>query len=216
MNLRGYGCAVICMMPIGKQCASGLSLLLSATRFFTRSAAHGWYGAPPGVCPPMSPKTLPPGRAPAVPGAAVPAGGGPPPRAPGGGLLADGGAAGAGGSAPAWPLGISGPAPRPRPPALAMSQTPDKSGLPSANFGAGAFMSGFPSAVVGAPGYLGHCANTGTAATQATAKKKALNRGCMISGRYSAGAPKCDLSLGSRPSRWDSTGLQRLAAPWPR
>src|SRR5262245_60413204 len=34
------------MLPIGKQCASGLSLLLSAMRFFTRSAAHVCRGRP--------------------------------------------------------------------------------------------------------------------------------------------------------------------------
>src|SRR5436190_22812043 len=36
------------MNPIGRQCASGLSLLLSAIRFLTRSAAHGWKGSPSG------------------------------------------------------------------------------------------------------------------------------------------------------------------------
>src|SRR6516162_9773421 len=35
------------MKPMGKQCASGLSLLLSARRFFTSSAAQGWIGRPP-------------------------------------------------------------------------------------------------------------------------------------------------------------------------
>ncbi len=41
-----------------------------------------------------------------------------------------------------------------------MSQTPERSGCPSAVLGAGAFMSIFPSAPVGAPGatYFGHCA----------------------------------------------------------
>src|SRR6185436_13696233 len=34
------------MKPIGRQCASGLSLLLSAMRFFKRSAAHGVNGRP--------------------------------------------------------------------------------------------------------------------------------------------------------------------------
>src|ERR1700693_325422 len=34
------------MRPIGRQCASGLSLLLAALRAFTRSAAHGCNGRP--------------------------------------------------------------------------------------------------------------------------------------------------------------------------
>src|SRR5260221_85543 len=34
------------MRPIGRQCASGLSLLFSALRAFTRSAAHGCSGRP--------------------------------------------------------------------------------------------------------------------------------------------------------------------------
>src|SRR6516164_6866688 len=47
-------------MPIGRQWASGLSLLLSAIRFLTRSAAHGWYGAPPCELLPMLPNGDPP------------------------------------------------------------------------------------------------------------------------------------------------------------
>src|SRR5688500_761725 len=35
------------MIPIGRQCASGLSLLLSSLRFFNTSAAHGCNGRPP-------------------------------------------------------------------------------------------------------------------------------------------------------------------------
>src|SRR5258708_5365952 len=60
MIFLGYRCAFSCAMPIGRQCASGLSLLLSAIRFLTRSAAHGWYGAPPGVLLPMLPNGDPP------------------------------------------------------------------------------------------------------------------------------------------------------------
>src|SRR5215475_14106687 len=47
-------------MPMGRQCASGLSLLLSDIRFFTRSAAQGWYGAPPCVLLPILPNGDPP------------------------------------------------------------------------------------------------------------------------------------------------------------
>src|SRR4051812_40109633 len=48
----------------------------------------------------------------------------------------------------------------------AVSQRPDRSGFPSAVFGAGALRLGFPSAVFGTPavGYLNHCADTVSAA----------------------------------------------------
>src|SRR3989304_1667466 len=49
MIFFGYGCDVFCMMPIGRQCASGLSLLWSAIRFLANSAAHGCASAPPGT-----------------------------------------------------------------------------------------------------------------------------------------------------------------------
>src|SRR5712691_8169754 len=79
MIFFGNGCEVICITPIGRQCASGLSLLLSAIRCFTRSAAHGWYGAPPGSCAPMLPNTDADGPAggpgAATGGAGVPASG---------------------------------------------------------------------------------------------------------------------------------------------
>src|SRR5215813_8279393 len=109
-------------MPIGRQCASGLSLLLSPIRFFTRSAAQGWYGAPPCVLLPMLPNGDPPP---------------PPPRPPR--PAAGGGAFGS----------------------RVISQTPDKSGLPSAVRGTGAFASSFPSALRGTPAGVcfGHCAN---------------------------------------------------------
>src|SRR2546428_11867089 len=82
MTFLGNGCDVICITPIGRQCASGLSLLLSAMRCFTSSAAHGWYGAPPGTCAPILPNTDPEGPAggpvAATGGAGVPpTGGGP-------------------------------------------------------------------------------------------------------------------------------------------
>src|SRR5215813_11800904 len=108
-------------MPIGRQCASGLSLLLSPIRFFTRSAAQGWYGAPPCVLLPILPNGDPPP---------------PPPRPPR--PAAGGGAFGS----------------------RVISHTPDKSGLPSAIRGTGAFESSFPSAPNGtaAAVYFGHCA----------------------------------------------------------
>src|SRR5262245_1343997 len=131
MIFRGNGCAIICITPIGRQCASGLSLLLSAMRCLTRSAAHGWYGAPPATCAPILPNTPPPGvGAPVVaPGTPV-AAGAVVPAAPGAvGVAAEppAGAAGGGGAA---------------------SHTPDRSGFPSAVRGAGALTSGFPSAVM--------------------------------------------------------------------
>src|SRR5438876_6323393 len=87
MIFLGNGCDVICITPIGRQCASGLSLLLSAIRCFTNSAAHGWYGAPPGSCAPMLPNTDADGPA-GGPGAATGGAGAPP---------ASGGAAARGG-----------------------------------------------------------------------------------------------------------------------
>ena len=53
MILRGCGCVCSCMSPSGRQWASGLSLLLSAIRVFSSSAAHGWNGRPPGTPDPM-------------------------------------------------------------------------------------------------------------------------------------------------------------------
>src|SRR5581483_5818686 len=146
MIFLGYGCALSCATPIGRQWASGLSLLLSAMRFFTSSAAHGWYGAPPGVCAPMLPTTEPPGGSSPVPSAATRGGAGPAPRPR---------------------------PPRPRPPAGQsiqgmISHTPERSGLPSDVRGGGAFRSGLPSGVRGTPamGYVGHCARArGEAAT---------------------------------------------------
>src|SRR5438876_5378095 len=93
MIFLGNGCDVICITPIGRQCASGLSLLLSAIRCFTSSAAHGWYGAPPGSCAPILPNTDPEGPV-----------GGPGAAAGGAGVPAAGGAAArGGGSAPHTP-----------------------------------------------------------------------------------------------------------------
>src|SRR5437773_4176562 len=160
MIFLGNGCDVICITPIGRQCASGLSLLLSAIRCFTNSAAHGWYGAPPESCAPMLPNTDPEGPAggpgAAAGGAGVPAAGGVPGAAAAPG--AAGGAAGrGGGSAP---------------------HTPDKFGFPSAARGGGALKSGLPSAVNGTPEGIqsGHCASTGADIATTSAKPKTTPR----------------------------------------
>ena len=39
--LRGCGCVCSCMLPIGRQWASGLSFMLSAMRCFLSAAADG-------------------------------------------------------------------------------------------------------------------------------------------------------------------------------
>src|SRR5688572_5213332 len=54
--LRGCECVCSCRKPSGRQCASGLSIELSAMRFFFSSAAHGVSGRPPGMLRPMSTK----------------------------------------------------------------------------------------------------------------------------------------------------------------
>ena len=46
MIFLGCGCMWSCIRPSGRQCASGLSLLFSDRRAFTRSAAHGSIGRP--------------------------------------------------------------------------------------------------------------------------------------------------------------------------
>ena len=45
-NFLGMPCVWNCMMPIGRQCASGLSLLLPAVRFFSSSEPYGVSGRP--------------------------------------------------------------------------------------------------------------------------------------------------------------------------
>src|ERR1700686_359976 len=54
----------------------------------------------------------------------------------------------------------------------AVSQMPDRSGLPSAVFGAGADRFGFPSGVRGTPGVgeFSHCAESGTHVERRTTK----------------------------------------------
>src|SRR5437899_1713170 len=121
------------MIPIGKQCASGLSLLLSACRCFTSSAAHGRIGRPPSTPVPMSRnKFIPVLGA----GAAVPAAGGAPPV----------------------PDAVTNAAAAPR----GFCQIPERSGLPSGVLGAGALTSGCPLAVfaIRGVGYAAHCADS--------------------------------------------------------
>src|ERR1700686_1163784 len=122
---------------MGRQWASGLSLLFSDFRLFSTSAAHGCSGSPSFMLAPILKNV---------------ASGGP----------SDGG--GGGGGRGAW-AGAWGCAP-PRPPGTRVtSHTPEKSGFPSAVRGVGAVRSGFPSAVFGTPeGYKGHCAKASGAA----------------------------------------------------
>ena len=54
MNFRGNPCVWNCISPIGRQCASGLSLLLLSCRSFLSAAAHGLIGRPPGTFWPTS------------------------------------------------------------------------------------------------------------------------------------------------------------------
>src|SRR5688572_27961006 len=122
------------MKPIGRQWASGLSLLLSAIRFFTSSAAQSRNGSP----------SLKP--APTLKKVAL---GGPP--------FAAGVGAGVPGSsrvaAAAWAPPVF----------LPLSQMPDKSGFPSADLGVGAVRSGCPAGVLGTRGLgvEGHFADIG-------------------------------------------------------
>src|SRR5215510_329180 len=131
------------MKPIGRQCASGLSLLLSAMRFFTRSSAQGWRGRPSGKPAPTLKKVALGG--PAFGAAAWP-------------RLAGGGAFKSAPRAPRCGMFVLRP----------LSQIPDRSGFPSAVLGVGAVRSGLPSAVLGTPrvGYKGHCAAIGSAAAK--------------------------------------------------
>src|SRR5262245_66076550 len=112
------------MKPIGRQCASGLSLLLSAIRFFTSSTAHGCSGKPPCIAEPAS-------RNDAIGG--VPGGGG-------------GGGAGAA-------LALFCP-PCPRCPAggRTISHIPERSGFPLRMRGPGALRVPFPSVAFGLRG----------------------------------------------------------------
>src|SRR5262245_39316169 len=139
------------MNPIGKQCASGLSLLLSAFLFFIRSAAQGWNGKSS-----LKPR-------PALPNVAI--------GIPSGG---SGGTAGAPAPAPRCP------APRcpPPPPATRLLQMPDKSGLSFAILGVEPSGLGLPSAVLGTfdAGYAGHCAMThGVVAVERATRKRVLS-----------------------------------------
>src|SRR5438132_9088974 len=59
------------MKPIGRQCASGLSLLFVSFRAFLRAAAHGWNGRPSGNPAPIS-KNVATGGVPGGAGTGVP------------------------------------------------------------------------------------------------------------------------------------------------
>src|SRR4029077_20307448 len=74
MIFLGCGCMCNCVRPKGRQCASGLSLLLSSLRAFRSAAAHGVNGRPPGTVEPMSKNSLMPGGR--GPRPTLPAGGG--------------------------------------------------------------------------------------------------------------------------------------------
>src|SRR5436190_2695884 len=141
MIFRGCGCMWNCVMPIGRQFASGLSLLLDAIRCFLSSTAQGVNGRPPGTLAPMLKKVAT------------------------GGELGSRGNGATGGSI------STSPAPRvPRPPRpdtgwrSARSQLPERSGFPSGVRGVGASMSTRPCASRGTPGagYFGHCAGSET------------------------------------------------------
>ena len=56
MTLRGWPCVWNCVMPIGRQFASGLSLSFTAIRCFFSSVAHGVRGKPLGTFAPSSQK----------------------------------------------------------------------------------------------------------------------------------------------------------------
>src|SRR6266852_3009027 len=111
---------------MGKQCASGLSLLFSATRCRWSSAAQGWRGRPSLKDAPMFQNWLRRTEAGIISGLAPGVAGG----------VAD---AGAGAGAPGGGVG------------RAYCQIPVRSGLPSAVFGVGAVRFGFPSAVLRTP-----------------------------------------------------------------
>src|SRR5215831_13615672 len=141
------------MLPSGRQCASGLSFAPSAARLFRSSRAHGWYGNPPCTSVPRSKNAA---------------------------MLGAGGRLFSADLVPGAP-----PVPLTLPPAAApslqpgFSQTPDRSGWPSRNFGAGALTSTLPSAVLGTPGsrYRGHCADRDAAKTlQRTTTPATANR----------------------------------------
>src|SRR5436309_4144198 len=152
------------MKPIGRQCASGLSLLLSAIRFFTSSAAQGCKGRP-------SLKPAPTSRnvAAATPSAGVVAGG----------LGGGGPAVGAPAAPPTFPDRNPGPSPG----GLGFCQMPERSGFPSAVLGAGAFRSGSPLGVFGtrAVGNGAHCASSDGASATTIAKIPTASRNVFIS-----------------------------------
>src|SRR5579859_5163938 len=124
--LRGWPWLWSCIRPMGKQCASGLSLLFEATRCRCSSAAQGWKGRPSLNCAPRFQKGLVLTESGMISGVAED------------GAEDVGGGAGVG--TPGTGLGRS------------CCQTPERSGLPSAVLGAGPDKFGLPSAVLGTPG----------------------------------------------------------------
>src|SRR5687767_9056076 len=68
-----------CVIPIGRQRASGLSLLLAASRCFLSSAAHGVYGRPPDMLAPSSKNVATGGEFGSTGGGAAPRPRAPPP-----------------------------------------------------------------------------------------------------------------------------------------
>src|SRR5688572_6645378 len=177
----GCGWLWYCIRPIGRHHTSGLSLLLSAIRFFFRSCAHCCIGGRQLALPATSknaelnvpsgfgmqgcgprPRPPPPPAPPAPRPAAPPAACAPPPCAA---------APAAGAAAP--PAGAAAPpppAPPPRRPRPAF-QTPEKSTLPSAVRGGGPVSTGTPFGSRGTSGvgYDGHCAPTVTETLMKTA-----------------------------------------------
>src|SRR5215510_7741011 len=136
------------MRPIGRHQTSGLSLLLSAIRFFLSSAAQGCSGS--GKPRPATSKNCDVGIA--------------------FGSGAGGGVAGA----PFAPA--PRPRPPPPPPPNASCQIPEKSTLPSGVRGVGASRIGLPSDVRGTPGvgYDGHWAPSETDKETAIASAAAI------------------------------------------
>src|SRR5580700_9106818 len=88
MIFLACGCMCNCVRPRGRQCASGLSLLLLSLRSFRSAAAQGVNGRPPGTVEPMSKNSLMPGGRGPRPTPPTPTDGGP---GAGAGVVAAGG-----------------------------------------------------------------------------------------------------------------------------
>ena len=126
-----------CIRPIGRQCASGLSLLFFSTRSFFSAVAQGVNGRPPFSVEPISKNWLRNPRTPVrLPAALVPF------AAPLAGLVWVAAGVLAAAAEELAPCGG-------RRLASTNSQSPVKSGLPSAVRGVGPFKFGLPSASLG-------------------------------------------------------------------